>query len=73
MARDLLIGLDAGHLDVGSNANLCVFDPAKQWQLTEERMLSTGKNSPFLGQTLQGQVQLTLKDGAITFRQTAGH
>lgn len=69
----LLIGLDAGHLDVGSNANLCVFDPARQWQLTEERMLSAGKNSPFLGQTLQGQVQLTLKDGAITFRQATGN
>lgn len=67
----LLVGLDAGHLELGSNANLCVFDPARRWKLTEERMLSTGKNSPFLGQTLQGQVQLTLKDGAITCRNTA--
>lgn len=66
----LLVGLDAGHLELGSNANLCVFDPAKRWKLTEERMLSAGKNSPFLGQSLQGQVQLTLKDGAITFRRS---
>lgn len=66
----LLVGLDAGHLEQGSNANLCVFDPTKRWRLTEERMLSTGKNSPFLGHMLQGQVQLTLKDGAITYRNT---
>lgn len=64
----LLAGLDAGHLELGSNANLCVFDPAQRWQLTEDRILSVGKNSPFLGQTLQGQVKLTLKDGAISYR-----
>lgn len=63
-----LIGLDAGHLELGSNANLCVFDPGKRWKLTEEGMLSSGKNSPYLGQMLQGQVQLTLKDGAISYR-----
>lgn len=66
----LLVGLDAGHLELGSNANLCVFDPAQRWKLTPERMPSIGKNTPFLGQTLQGQVRLTLKDGAVTFRNT---
>ncbi|MFZ5602241.1 MAG: dihydroorotase [Pseudomonadota bacterium] len=63
-----LTGLDAGHLGTGSNANLCVFDPGKRWKLTEHSMLSQGKNSPFLGQSMQGQVRLTLKDGAISFR-----
>ncbi len=63
-----LAGLDAGHLETGSNANLCVFDPGKRWKLTEQSMLSQGKNSPFLGQQLHGQVRLTLKDGAITHR-----
>ena len=63
-----LIGLDAGHLELGSNANLCVFDPNQRWTLTEGVMPSQGKNSPFLGQELQGRVRLTLKDGAITFR-----
>lgn len=64
-----LINLDAGHLGIGSNANLCVFDPNAQWQLTPETMVSQGKNSPFLGQTLRGQVQLTLRDGCISYRQ----
>lgn len=63
-----LVGLDAGHLETGSNANLCVFDPGKRWKLTEHSILSQGKNTPFLGQMLQGQVRLTLKDGAISFR-----
>lgn len=63
-----LAGLDVGHLETGSNANLCVFDPGKRWKLTEQSMLSQGKNSPFLGQQLHGQVRLTLKDGAITHR-----
>jgi dihydroorotase len=63
-----LIHLDAGHLSVGSNANLCVFDPNTTWTLTQESMVSQGKNSPFLQSTLQGQVKLTLKDGTISFR-----
>lgn len=63
-----LAGLDAGHLEPGSNANLCVFDPRKRWTLSADNMLSAGKNSPFLGQTMQGQVQLTLMDGAVTWR-----
>lgn len=65
-----LIGLDAGHQGIGSNANLCVFDPNERWVLTQENMVSQGKNTPFLGRTLQGQVKLTLKDGSISYRHS---
>ena len=62
----LLLDLDAGHLRQGSNANICVFDPEARWVLSQQQMLSTGKNSPFIGQTLAGQVSATLMNGAIT-------
>ena len=65
-----LINLDAGHLGVGSNANLSVFDPNLEWQLTEDSLVSQGKNTPFLDSVLQGKVMLTLKDGAISYRAT---
>ncbi|MVF13653.1 dihydroorotase [Ketobacter sp. MCCC 1A13808] len=63
-----LIGVDTGHLSIGSNANICVFDPEEQWTLTPHSIVSQGKNSPFLGSTLNGRVKLTVKDGAISFR-----
>ena len=66
-----LIGLDAGHLSPGSNANLCVFDPNQEWHLTEDNLISQGKNTPFLDSVLQGKVALTLKDGAVSYRATA--
>ncbi len=65
----LLIGLDAGHLGIGSNANLCVFDPNQRWTLTTDSVYSAGKNTPFIGRTLQGRVTLTLRDGTVSFRQ----
>ncbi|AUM13270.1 dihydroorotase [Ketobacter alkanivorans] len=66
----LLIGLDAGHLSMGSNANLCVFDPNESWKLSRDNMVSQGKNSPFIGRTLHGRVKLTLKDGALSYRHS---
>ena len=63
-----LIGLDAGHLSIGSNANLCVFDPNREWTLKKENVYSQGKNTPFLGRKMPGRVELTLRDGSISFR-----
>jgi len=63
-----LINLDAGHLGQGSNANLCVFDPNARWRLEPDSILSAGKNTPFLGRELQGRVQLTLRDGTMSYR-----
>lgn len=37
-------------------------DPNKQWQVTSESILSKGKNTPFLNQTLQGKVVETYFD-----------
>lgn len=64
-----LLGIDAGNLDVGCQANVCVFNPHLRWQLTPDQMLSAGKNTPFLGRTLNGQVSLTIADGMITCAQ----
>ncbi|QSR36833.1 dihydroorotase [Marinobacterium iners] len=64
-----ILGLDAGTLEVGSQADICVFDPATEWTVSEDSLRSAGKNTPFLGQTLKGQVKATLMDGRIVFRR----
>ncbi len=64
-----ILGLDAGTLEVGSQADICVFDPATEWTVSEDSLRSAGKNTPFLDQTLKGQVKATLMDGRIVFRR----
>ncbi len=64
-----IIGIDAGHLGVGANANICLFDPACDWRLDHNSMQSYGKNSPWLGQTMRGKTIATIIDGRIVYRQ----
>ena len=63
-----ILGLDIGHLAVGAVADVCVFDPAASWQLTAEALNSRGKNSPWLGYEMTGQVKATLVSGSVVFR-----
>lgn len=64
-----VIGVDAGHLGVGSRAELCVFDPALKWICDAQSMISRGRNSPFLGSEITGRTILTLVGGEIRFDQ----
>jgi dihydroorotase len=63
-----ILGLDSGHLGVGATADVCIFDPAARWTLSEAAMVSRGHNSPFLGQTLRGRVTHTLVGGHLVFQ-----
>lgn len=65
-----ILGVDAGHLDTGATADVCIFDPGAQWTLTAQGMLSRGRNTPFLGRTLQGKVVRTLVGGETVFTAT---
>ncbi|HZX32027.1 MAG TPA: dihydroorotase [Rhodocyclaceae bacterium] len=62
-----ILGVDAGHLGVGAPADVCVFDPVADWRLSADRLVSKGKNTPFLGLELQGKVALTLAGGKVVF------
>lgn len=62
-----ILGIDAGHLSPGAPADICVFDPAAEWTVTPALLHSQGKNTPFLGQRLQGQVRYTVIDGHVDY------
>ena len=62
-----VLGLDAGTLGIGRAADICVFDPKATVRVTRERLKSQGKNTPFLGQELAGEVRYTLIDGHPAF------
>lgn len=63
-----ILGLPKGTLNVNSPADVCIINPGYQWTLTSESMLSLGKNSPFLGWPLRGNVQTTIVDGEIRYQ-----
>jgi dihydroorotase len=62
-----ILGIEAGALNVGSPANVCIFDPAETWRVTPEALCSEGKNTPFIRYELAGRVRTTLVDGRIVF------
>lgn len=65
-----LIGIDAGHLESGKTANLTLFDPQRSTTLTAENIYSAGKHNPWLNQTLDGAVTLTLCEGSVTYQES---
>ncbi|MCZ6577342.1 MAG: dihydroorotase [Acidiferrobacterales bacterium] len=62
-----ILGIDSGHLSVGATADVCVFDPQEWWALSEDKLVSRGHNTPFLGWELRGRVTHTLVGGQVVF------
>jgi dihydroorotase len=60
-----ILGIDAGHLSVGADADVCVFDAERYWKVEPASLLSQGKNTPFSGYELKGRVTHTLVGGQI--------
>ena len=60
-----ILGIDAGHLSVGADADVCVFDAERYWKVEPASLLSQGKNTPFRGLELKGRVTHTLVGGQI--------
>ncbi len=60
-----ILGIDAGHLGCGAVADLCIVDPDQHWDISEEALVSAGKNPPFLGWEMKGRVTHTLLGGRL--------
>ena len=59
---------DAGRLQPGGRADLCVFDPDGHWQVLPESLRSQGKHTPFSGYELSGKVRYTLVGGRVAYQ-----
>ncbi len=62
-----ILGVAGGALTIGDVADITVIDPARQFVLTEDAIVSRSKNSPFLGWPLQGKAVLTFVGGRLTY------
>jgi dihydroorotase len=61
-----ILGLNAGTLSTGTVADVTVIKPDLSFMYTEEQVVSKSRNSPFIGNTLQGRAVLTIMGGRIT-------
>jgi dihydroorotase len=62
-----VLGLKRGALTPGFKADICIFDPGKQWQVNIDNWKSQGTNTPFWGQTFTGKVIYTLQKGKLVY------
>jgi dihydroorotase len=62
-----VLGVQAGSLSPGARANLVLVNPAQPFELRGDRMLSAGRNTPFLGRQLPGRASLTLHAGTVVY------
>jgi dihydroorotase len=58
-----ILRLNSGTLTAGCAADICVFDPALEWQVNSESWLSHGVNTPFWGRPMKGRVTHTFQAG----------
>ena len=58
-----ILGVDAGKLAVGSEADLALIDPAKPWVVDSDMMAAAAGNTPFDKQGVEGRVTALFKGG----------
>ena len=66
-----VLGMDdvKGSVSEGKIADLVVFDPRKEYKIDKETFFSKGKNTPFHGKKVKGEVLYTLVDGKVVYEK----
>ena len=62
-----LYNFEAGYLAENGPADITIFD-AKADRLVDSHFASKATNSPFIGETLKGQVKYTICKGQIVYQ-----
>ena len=67
-----ILGLqDKGAVSEGKIADLVIFDPNREYIIDKNTFFSKGKNTPFDGWKVKGDVRYTLVDGTIVYENTS--
>ena len=59
-----LLGVNAGELRIGAEADLAIVDPAKPWVVDSNKMAAAAGNTPFDRRPVEGRVTALFKGGA---------
>jgi dihydroorotase len=58
-----IAGIDAGPIEPGGPANLCVIDPTHGWTVDPQQLASRSRNTPYAGRAMTGKVRHTIYRG----------
>ncbi len=64
-ARVLRLQKNKGHLGVGADGDICMFDPKYKWTVDPSLLVSRCKNTPFAGMELVGKPRYTIARGRM--------
>ena len=64
-----ILGIDAGHLSLGAQADICIIDPKASVTCDPTSFISAGKNSPFSGWHFNYDIAYTLLNGQIAYQK----
>ena len=63
-----ILGLsEKGSVSEGMIADVVIFDPSKEYTIQKETFVSKGKNTPFNGRKVKGDVRCTIAGGKIVY------
>jgi len=57
-----------GHLGIGADGDLTVFDPGQEWTFDPGTSPGKSRNSPFAGWAMKGKARATIVNGAIAWQ-----
>lgn len=59
---------ELGTLNIGSQADITLFDPNREWIVDINEFASKGQNTPFSGSQFKGKVMATIVGGKIVYK-----
>lgn len=62
-----VLGLPAGRICLGAEADITIFDPEEEWTVDPAAFKSKGRNTPFSGWKMKGRVRFVLVGGNILY------
>lgn len=62
-----ILGIDKGTLLPGKIADITIIDPHKEYVIDSSTFVSMGKNQPFDGRKVKGEVKYTICNGEVVF------
>jgi dihydroorotase len=65
-----LFHLPGGTLAIGAPADVVILDPGRRWVVRREDLHSRSANSPFMGETLIGQADVTIVAGRVVWERS---
>lgn len=67
-AKVIGIQKERGSIEAGKLADIVIFDPDAEYVVDTEKFASRGKNTPYEGKQLKGQVIMTICEGRIVYQ-----